>query len=134
LPTPPNASAEGCAKVDPDELDAYFADGLDGDVEDDEDHEEFIPGPDAEDGVMLSTLAFGQYRLTIVMQGCGRKRSLVESHIAEKAHVVKCWGNLFSILYEMESDEEEPCKFCTVTPTMNTLLIGSYRISLSCNP
>jgi hypothetical protein len=46
-----------------------------------------------------------------------------QSHKAEEANVVKCWGNLFSILYEMESDEEQPCKFCTVTPTMNTLLI-----------
>jgi len=47
----------------------------------------------------------------------------MRSHEAIRAKNVKCWGNLFSILYEMESDEEQPCKFCTVTPTMNTLLI-----------
>jgi len=49
--------------------------------------------------------------------------SHMQSHESIKAKMMKCWGNLFSILYEMESDEEQPCKFCTVTPTMNTLLI-----------
>ncbi|CAN9338940.1 unnamed protein product [Alternaria alternata] len=50
LPTPPDAIvAEGAAEVDVDELDAYFADGFDNDDVDDEDDEEYIPGPDVED-------------------------------------------------------------------------------------